>query len=287
MNPYVIYTDTGCDIAADKLAEWGVLALSLTFRFDGSEQEFQEGDISAVDFYNEMRAGKSARTAAINFENFRAAFEAELQKGNDVLYLGFSSGLSTTYNGARLAAETLNETYPDRKVVALDTLSASAGLGLLVYMAVQKKQAGASMEEIVQFIEDNKLHMCHWFTVEDLAYLKRGGRVSPTVALVGGMLGIKPVMHMDNEGHLVKVTTARGRKASLKALADQFAELVIDPNDTVFICHGDCLDDTVELSNMLKARGATHVELVTYIGAVIGSHSGPGTIAVFFLGRER
>ena len=287
MNPYIIFTDTGCDIAGEKLAEWGVVAQSLSFRFDGSEQEYHSDDMKPCDFYNEMRAGKIARTAAVNAEDFRTAFEAELKKGNDVLYLGFSSGLSTTYNSGRLAAEDLTKEYPDRKIIAVDTLSASAGAGLLVYLAVQKKADGASIEEVAQYIESIKLNLCHWFTVEDLVYLKRGGRVSPAVALVGGMLGIKPVMHVDNKGHLIKVTTARGRKASLKALADRYAELVMDVNAPVFISHGDCLDDTVTLSDMLKAHGATDIQYIADIGPVLGAHSGPGTMAVFFLGKER
>ncbi len=287
MNPYIIYTDTACDIPADKLAEWGVSVQSLSFRFDDEEKEYFNGDMHPGDFYNEMRAGRVARTAAVNSEDFRCGFEAELKKGNDILYLGFSSGLSTTYNSGRLAAEDLAEAYPDRKIITVDTLAASAGFGLLVYLAVQKKQAGATIEEVARYIEDTKLHLCHWFTVEDLVYLKRGGRVSPTVALIGGVLGIKPVMHMDNEGHLIKVTTARGRKASLKALADRFAELVIDPNETIFISHGDCRDDIDELVDMLKARGAKDVQLITYVGSVIGAHSGPGTVALFFVGKER
>lgn len=287
MNPYIIFADTACDIPADKLAEWGVPALSQSFRFDDSEKEYLEGDIPSSEFYNELRTGKVTRTAAVNSESFRVAFETELQKGNDILYLAFSSGLSTTCNSGRLAAETLAESYPDRKIMVVDTLSASAGFGLLVYLAVRKKQTGATIEEVAQYIEDTKLHMCHWFTVEDLNFLKRGGRVSPTVALVGSMLGIKPVMHMDNEGHLTKVSTARGRKASLKALADRYAELVIDPDEAVFISQGDCLDDANELAEMVKERGAKHVELITYVGAVIGSHSGPGTVALFFVGKER
>ncbi len=287
MNPYVIFTDSGSDITLDVLAEWGVRSQSLSFRFDGSEKEYVSGDMPEKEFYDHMRDGKVARTAAVNAEDFRRRFEEELKKGNDVLYLGFSSGLSTTFNSGRLAAEELSEAYPDRKVIAVDTLAASAGQGLLVYYAVQKKNEGATIEETAAYIESIKLNLCHWFTVDDLVYLKRGGRVSPAVALVGGMLQIKPVMHVDNEGHLVKVTTARGRKNSLKALADKFKDTVIDPTAPVFISHGDCIHDIDDLVEMIKERGATDVRFVTYVGSVIGAHSGPGTVALFFLGSER
>lgn len=287
MNPYIIFTDSGSDIPAELLAEWGVRSQSLSFRFDGSEQEYMGGDMPEKEFYDQMRAGKVARTAAVNAEDFRVSFAEELAKGNDVLYIGFSSGLSTTFNSGRLAAEEMAEEYPERKVMAVDTLAASAGQGLLVYYAVQKKNEGATIEEVAAYIESIKLNLCHWFTVDDLVYLKRGGRVSPAVALVGGMLDIKPVMHVDNEGHLVKVTTARGRKNSLKALADKFKETVLDPTAPVFISHGDCASDIDDLVEMLKERGATDIRLVTYVGSVIGAHSGPGTVALFFLGSER
>ena len=287
MNPYVIFTDSGSDIQPQILAEWGVQAQSLSFRFDGSEKEYGNGDMPEKEFYDHMREGKVARTAAVNQDAFYHSFEEELKKGNDVLYIGFSSGLSTTYNSGRVAAEELMEAYPDRKVLTVDTLAASAGEGLLVFYAVQKKNEGATIEEVAAYIESIKMNLCHWFTVDDLVYLKRGGRVSPAVALVGGMLNIKPVMHVDNQGHLVKVTTARGRKNSLKALADKFKDTVIDPTAPVFISHGDCMDDIDVLVEMLKERGATDVRLITYVGAVIGAHSGPGTVALFFLGSER
>ena len=287
MNPYVIFTDSGSDVATDLLAEWGVRSQSLSFRFDGSEQEYASGDMPEKEFYDNMRQGKVARTAAVNQDAFYRSFEEELKQGNDVLYIGFSSGLSTTYNSGRVAAEELMEAYPDRKILTVDTLAASAGEGLLVFYAVQKKNEGATIEEVAAYIESIKMNLCHWFTVDDLVYLKRGGRVSPAVALVGGMLNIKPVMHVDNEGHLVKVTTARGRKNSLKALADKFKDTVIDPTAPVFISHGDCMDDINVLVEMIKERGATDVRLITYVGSVIGAHSGPGTVALFFLGNER
>ena len=288
MNPYVIYTDSGCDLPETFLAELGVKAQSLSFRFDGSEKEYFSNDMPPHDFYDQMRQGQVAKTAAVNVDTFKKAFEKDVSEGKDLLYLGFSSGLSTTYNSGRLACEELSEVYPDRKILFVDTLCASAGQGLLVYLAVEKQREGATIEEVAAYIESIKLNLCHWFTVDDLVYLKRGGRVSPAVALLGGMLNIKPVMHVDNDGHLIKVGTARGRKNSLKALADYYESLALDREGSViFISHGDCEEDARELEGMLKAKGAPDVRLITYVGPVIGAHSGPGTMALFFLGKER
>lgn len=288
MNSYVILTDSGSDLSPALMAEWGVKYESLTLRFEGSDKEYTNADITAAEFYQRMREGEAAKTAAINAEDFKALFEPELEKGNDVLYLGFSSGLSTTYNSARLAAEELTEKYPERKVIAVDTLCASAGEGLIVYLAVQKQKAGASIEEAAQYIEEIKLKICHWFTVDDLKYLKRGGRVSPAVAFVGGLLDIKPVMHVDNDGHLVLVSKSRGRKAALAALAKKYTELAEDPaNGTIYISNGDCMEDAKTLGELIKKEHGNGVDLITDIGPVIGAHSGPGTIAIFFVGKER
>ena len=186
------------------------------------------------------------------------------------------------------AAEELAEKYPDRKVMTVDTLSASAGFGLLLKLAVDKKNQGATIEEVAAYAESLVPKLAHWFTVEDLVYLKRGGRVSPMVALVGGVLSIKPVMHMDDEGHLIKVGTVRGRKASLKALADKLFETGDDPaNGTIFISHGDCQEDVDTLCGMIKERGGNDVEIITNVGTVIGAHSGPGTMALFFVASQR
>ena len=288
MNNYVIFTDSACDIKPELLKEWGVLHESLTFRFNDSETEYKDGSIDIKEFYDKMRAGGVAKTAAVNVETFSRNFEEHLKNGVDVLYLGFSSGLSTTYNSGRIAAEQLKEKYPDRKIITVDTLAASAGYGLLVYLAVQKKNGGATIEEVAAFAEETKLSICHWFTVDDLVYLKRGGRVSATTAFVGNALGIKPVMHVDNEGHLINITKVRGRKTAIAALADKYAELAVDSeNGTVFISHGDCLKDVQELEKILKERHNASVDVITDVGAVIGSHSGPGTIALFFVGKNR
>ena len=288
MRDFVIYTDSACDIGAETLAQWGVKSLALRFHFTDDEKEFADGAMPHKEFYDEMRAGRTAKTSAINMDEFKTAFEEELKAGRDVLYIGFSSGLSTTFNSGRLAAEELQEEYPDAAVVAVDTLAASAGFGLLVYLAVQEKKAGKSLQEVKQFIEDNRLNLCHFFTVDDLVYLKRGGRISAATALLGGMLGIKPVMHVDNEGHLVALTKVRGRKAALKALSDKVGELALEKDGgTVYISHGDCRADVAILEEMMAKDYGTKVDLVVNVGTVIGAHSGPGTVALFFLGKER
>ncbi|MBO5417317.1 MAG: DegV family protein [Clostridia bacterium] len=288
MSDYVIFTDSACDIKPELLKEWGVGFQSLTLRFEKDDKEYTDGAIDSKLFYDRMRNGGVAKTAAVNSEMFSNAFEEHLKNGIDLLYLGFSSGLSTTFNSARLAAESLREKYPERKIVVVDTLSASAGFGLLLNLTVEKKNAGATIEEAAAFAEELKYKLCHWFTVDDLVYLKRGGRISPTVAFVGNVLGIKPVLHMDNEGHLINMFKVRGRKTSVAALADKYGELAVDKEGgKVFISHGDCLKDAEELAKILKDRYNATVELITNVGTVIGAHSGPGTLALFFVGTER
>lgn len=288
MSNFVLYTDSGCDISPELLAEWGVSWSSLTFRFEDEEVEYTSTDMSFKEFYDRMRAGGSAKTAAINIGTFLDAFEPLLQQGKDILYLGFSSGLSTTYNSAVIAAQQLSAQYPDRKIITVDTLCASAGQGLLVYHAKEKQLSGATIEETAAYIEEIKLNLCHWFTVDDLVYLKRGGRVSPTVAFVGNLLGIKPVLHVDNEGKLINMSKARGRKNALTALADKYTELALDPSDgTIFISNGDCEEDAKYVAQLIQERHGVSVQLITYVGSVIGAHSGPGTVALFFLGKER
>jgi DegV family protein with EDD domain len=288
MSNYVIYTDSGCDISPALLAQWSVKLCELRFLFEGEETSYTNRDMSEKDFYQRMRDGAAAKTSAVNVEEFKCAFEQELNEGNDVLYIAFSSGLSTTYNSARIAAEELQEQHPDRKIMVIDSLAASAGHGLLVYLSVQEKKKGATIEEVAAFAEATKRKLCIWFTVDDLEYLKRGGRVSPTVAFVGGLLGIKPVLFMDNEGHLISRAKVRGRKAAIQALADKFTELAIDKqHNTIFISHGDCEEDATALASIIEAQHGIRTEIITYVGPVIGSHSGPGTLAIFFVGEER
>lgn len=288
MKPYTMFVDSACDMSAEILKEWNVRYTNLTFRFDGDETEYSNEAMPAKEFYDKMRQGEIARTAAANTEQFKALFEEALTQGQDVFYLGFSSGLSGTYNAARIAAEELREAYPDRKIVTFDSLAASAGYGLMLYLLTQKRDTGASMEELAAYAEEICLHIVHWFTVDDLQYLKRGGRISPTVAIIGNMLGIKPVLHVDNEGKLISMAKVRGRKAALKAMADKIRQTALDPkNGVVFISHGDCPDDAEALAQLIRNDTGAEVMITTYVGPVIGAHSGPGTLALFFVGSER
>lgn len=287
MSDYIIFTDSACDLAPALLNEWGIGLVQMTFRFVGEEVEYTNAEMPIDRFYEAMHSGASAKTSAVNPDTFASAFTEALQAGNDILYLGFSSGLSTTYHAATLAAEELREQYPERKIVTLDTLCASAGQGLLVALAVQKKNAGATLEENATYVEHLIPKLCHWFTVDNLVYLKRGGRISPAVAFVGSVLGIKPVLHVDEAGHLVSVSKVRGRKAALAALADQYGELAEDPKGIVYISQGDCAADAEVLKQQLVERFDAKVALITDIGPVIGAHAGPGTIALFFVAKER
>jgi len=287
MKDYIIYTDSSCDLPEELLAKLNIRASSLTFRFTDDNKEYKNGDMAIGDFYDRMREGGVAKTAAVNSETFLVEFEKILSEGYDILYLGFSSGLSTTYNSARIAAGELCGKYPDSKIITIDMLCASAGGGLLVKMAADKKAAGADIEENASYIESIKLNVCHWFTVDDLVYLKRGGRVSAATAFVGNMLGIKPVMHVDNEGHLVNVSKVRGRKTAISALADKYGELHLEGDYEVFISHSDALDDAKKLAEIIKEKYGKDTSLITNVGAVIGAHSGPGTLALFFIGKER
>ena len=288
MNNYVIFTDSCCDVSPELLTEWGVPYANMTFSFDGEDKEYIDADISNKEFYDRMRNGAHAKTSAINVATFIDAFEPILQEGKDILYVAFSSGLSTTVNSARIAVSELSDKYPERKIAVVDTLAASAGGGLMVYMAAQKKNEGATLEENAEYLESLVPHHCIWFTVDDLEYLKRGGRVSPLVAFAGGILGIKPVLYMDSEGHLIKVSTARGRKNAIEALATKYAELSYEEKNTpIFISHADCEDEAKRLADILKERHNAKVTLITDIGPVIGSHAGPGTIAMFFIGKHR
>lgn len=288
MDNYVIFTDSACDIMPSVLKEWGIEFIELSFQFENEDKVYYNSDIEISEFYNRMKNGDTAKTSAINPESFSVAFEELLKQGKDVLYLGFSSGLSNTFNYAKIAAESLLEKYTDRKIITVDTLAASAGQGLIVYLTSEKKKSGASIEDAAAFAEDLKLHLCHWFTVDNLVYLKRGGRVSPTVAFVGTVLGIKPILHVDDNGKLISVTKARGRKAALAAIVDRYGELAVQKeNGTVFICQADCLSDAEEIRAQLIEKYNAEVQLITDIGPVIGAHAGPGTIAIFFIGKER
>ncbi len=284
---YRIVTDTCCDFPQNMYSELNLTVVPLTLNFRGQEHNsFSEEFLKEL--YNGMRAGESGSTSAVNPEGWASFMEPILADGEDVLVLAFSSGLSTTYQSAMIAASELQEKYPDRKICVVDTLCASMGQGLLVWYACKNRDAGMSLSQLAAWCEENKGNLSHWFTVDDLMHLKRGGRVSAATALVGTMLQIKPVMHVDDEGHLVKVTTARGRKASLQMLAKKVEETGIPgANDVCFISHGDCIEDAEYVAELLKKNYGVKEVIISYVGAVIGSHAGPGTVALFFLGEHR
>ena len=287
MSLFQIVTDSCCDFTAEKYASLGLTYVPLKVEFRGETTDDRNDD-SLKTMYAALRGGESAKTAAVNPERWRETIEPWLKQGKDVLVLAFSSGLSTTYQSAVIAARELAESYPDRRVRVVDTLSASLGQGLLVWYACRKRDEGLTLDETADWVEDNKLHLCHWFTVDDLFYLKRGGRISAATAVMGTMLNIKPVLHMDDEGHLISMSKSRGRKAAIQALAEKTKELGEGyDNATMFISHGDCLEDAEYLAQLLKSKYGVKNVYIGYVGAVIGSHSGPGTLALFFLGKHR
>lgn len=290
MSDYVIVTDSCCDLPAKMAEELELTVLPLAFNLKGKEyRNYLDGrEMSFKDFYQHIRNGESCTTSAVNVEAFASEFERILQSGKDVLCVAFSSALSNTCNAAKLAAEEVAPKYPERKVLVVDSLCASLGQGLLIYYAVQEKRSGKSIDEVADWLEKNKLHLCHWFTVEDLNHLKRGGRISAATALIGTMLNIKPVLHVDDEGRLTNVGKARGRHASLTALVDHMVETAIDPSSqVVFISHGDSQEDADFVAKEVKKRLGVKKVITNYVGPVIGTHSGVGTVALFFLGTHR
>ncbi|MBO5196547.1 MAG: DegV family protein [Clostridia bacterium] len=287
-NNFVLLTDSSADLNVALQEELDVEVMPLTVSVDGGDY-IPGNELDIKCFYDSLRLGKSATTSAINLDTAIVAMEKYLSDGKDLLYVAFSSGLSSTAQTGKLAADELREKYPDRKIFVVDSLCASLGQGLLVYYASQLRNEGKSIEEVRDWLESNKLNLCHWFTVDDLHHLKRGGRVSAATAVVGTMLSIKPVLHVDNEGHLINVSKARGRKPSIQALAAKLGETGIgDPADQViYISHGDCIEDAEYLAGIIRAKYTPKKIVIGYVGAVIGAHSGPGTLALFFLGKER
>ena len=290
MSSFVILTDSSADLSASMVQQLDVQVLPLSFVLDGHtyHDHPDNRDMDPRLFYERLRSGDMATTSAVNVAQYTEALEPLLQAGQDVLILAFSSGLSTTYNSSLIAVKELQAKYPDRKLFTVDTLCASLGQGLLVWYAAQARARGGSIEEVRGWIEEHKLNLCHQFTVDDLYFLKRGGRISSATALVGSMLHIKPVLHVDNEGHLINTGKVRGRQAALKALVDRMEHTPIDSGSlTVFISHGDCLEDAQMVADMVKKRFGVQEVYINYVGPVIGAHSGPGTLALFYMGTDR
>ena len=290
MSNFVILTDSSADLGDDLVRQLDVQVLPLSFTLE--QQTYHNypdnREMEPHAFYQKLRDGAVATTSAVNVSQYTEFLEPLLQAGRDVLILAFSSGLSATYNSSVIAVQELAEKYPERKLYTVDTLCASLGQGLLVYLAARERDSGKTIEEVRDWAEANKLSICHQFTVDDLHFLKRGGRISATTAVVGSMLQIKPVLHVDNEGHLINIAKARGRQASLKALVDKMEKTAIDPaHQTVFISHGDCLEDAQTVADLVKERLGVPEVYLNPIGPVIGAHAGPGTVALFYVGTER
>ena len=290
MSDYVILTDSGSDLPAELALRYDIACLPLSFTISGKTyKNYLDGrELSPKDFYDKERAGEMAVTAAVNMAAFIDVMKPILQSGRDILYLGFSSGLSGTVNAGMMAAEELKPLFPERTILCVDTLAASMGQGLCVYLAALEREKGKSIEEVYEFAKQTCPRVIHWFTVENLSYLKRGGRISATTALVGTVLNIKPVMHVDDEGHLINMDKARGRRASIKAIFEKLKNAADHhlAGQTVFISHGDCAEDVEYLQSLCKEAGVKET-VVSYVGPVIGAHTGPGVLAVFATGNQR
>lgn len=290
MKDYIIITDTTADLPADYVDQHKLGILSLTYTIDGTTYSW-DNPLPTKDFYDCMRAGSLPTTSQANPEEAAMLFERYITEQDvDILCLAFSSGLSGTYNSARIAAEELADKYPDHRIVVIDSLCASMGEGLFVHKAVTLKEQGCSLDEVAKWLEENKLNLVHNFTVDDLFHLYRGGRVSKTAAFVGTVINIKPILHVDNEGHLIPLTKVRGRKKSLTALVDSMEKQIgswRDKNDIIFISHGDCLEDAQYVADLIKERFGYETFLINYVGPTIGAHTGPGVVALFYMGDYR
>lgn len=289
MGELVLVTDSGCDLPVDYIEREKLVTVSFSYAVDDEEyvDDFGKSQDYRV-FYDKMRAGAATRTAQANVSQFIDLFTGLAEEGKEILYIGFSSGLSGTFGSAYMAKQEVETQLPEAKISLIDTKAASLGQGLLVMTAVELKKQGKSLEEIAEWLENNKLRMNHWFTVEDLEYLRRGGRLSHLQATLGGILNVKPVLHVDDEGHLIPVAKVRGRKKSVSALVEQLCKKIVSPEEQVVaISHGDCWEDAEALAEQIRTRVRVKDILIHQIGPVIGAHSGPGTIAVFFYGDSR
>ena len=285
---YKIITDSSCDFTDAMCARLDIAYTPLTVTYNGESHSNFSEEAAIKTFYNELRSGVTATTSAANPDDWAKVMGPALAEGHDLLVIAFTSGLSTTYQSAVIAAEDLREQYPDRKINVVDSLCAALGQGLLIWYACQKRDAGMSLDELTAWVEENKLHICHWVTVDDLSHLKRGGRISATTALVGTMLNIKPIIHVNDEGKLINVGKIRGRKGAIEHIAAKVGELGEGyDNETCFVVHGDCEDDANVLANILKEKYAVKNVHIGYLGPVIGAHTGPGVLAVFFMGNHR
>ena len=289
MSDYVLISDNTCDLEDSFYEKNHIETLMLPYSIDDVVYT-KETAVSFKDFYDSIRAGKMPTTMACNPEDYMNGFRKYLEQGTDIIYLAFSSGLSSSYSNSVIAAEELSDEFPDRKIIIVDSLCASGGEGLLLYKAVLKRDSGATIEELAEYIESIKLNICHYFTVNDLFHLHRGGRVSKATAIVGTLINVKPVLHVNDEGKLVSLFNVRGRKKSLQALVSAMEDSTKEPpvdNDICIITHGDCEDEANALAEELKTKFGVKEVIVSYASQTIGAHTGPGLIALFFMGNSR
>lgn len=290
MRDYVIVTDGTADLTQEMIEELGIISIPMNFEVEGKAYVHYPDarELSSHEFYEKLRQGGKSVTSLINTDTFLKVFEPLVKEGKDILYIAFSSALSGTYNSSLIAKEELEEKYGQAKILCFDSKCASVGEGLCVYTAAELKGEGCSIDELFNWLHENILHLCHWFTVDDLFHLKRGGRVSALSAGIGTALNIKPVLHVDDEGRLIPMEKVRGRKKSIQALFEHMEATITNPEEQViFIGHGDAKEDAEYLAELVKERFAVKDVIINYIGPVVGTHSGPGTIALFFFGTGR
>lgn len=287
MAEYVIMADSTCDLEIADAKAMGVEIIPLNLSIGKAEYKAYEGKMDRKSFFNGLREGKTAFTSSPNIQTFMDKMSEVLKTGKDIVYIGLASALSSTYQNACLAADALKKHYPDNKIICIDSKGASLGEGLLITLAAKAKEAGKSIADLCDYIEETVPRVCHWFTVEDLRYLKRGGRFSTTMTSSGSALHFYPVLTVDNEGKLEGSEKVRGRKAAIKALVAKVTKFAADIKDqTVFICHGDCDDDAKELSTMISEKLSPKEIKITCCGPIIGAHAGPGVLSVIFLGER-
>lgn len=289
MGKYVIMTDSSCDLSEEYIKEHGLDVLNLLYNMDGTIYG-EDKTMDIKEFYAKMRGGSMPTTMAVNPEDVANAMRRHLEQGEDILYVAFSSGLSASCQNAVLGANDVRDEFPERKIIVVDSLCASMGQGLFVHYALKRQAEGMSLEENARWLEEHKLNICHQFTVDDLHHLHRGGRVSKATAILGTMINVKPVLHVDDEGKLISLYNVRGRKKSLQALVSNMEKTIggfENENDDIFISHGDCMDDVLYLEKLIEEKFGKKNFYVNYVGAVIGAHSGPGTMALFYLGNKR
>lgn len=284
-----IITDSSCDLPREYVDDNNIEVISLVLNLNGQIIKDDLGKtLSYKDFYQKMRDGATPTTSQVNAHEFEEAFSKHIKNGDSIIYISISASLSGTFNSANIAKNNLLEEYPEAKIELVDSLSASIGQGLLVLKACEMRDNGASIEEIVEWIEENKRKVIHSILIDDLNHLKRGGRISGATATIGGLLNIKPSAYLDDEGKLAQGERIKGKKKALRFLANEVKERAIDSeNEVLYICHGDCQEEAESLRDIIEEEVKFKNVIINYVGNVIGAHTGPGALAVIFLGKNR